>query len=89
MNKIIKAALWNRVTKTLARWRTYVVNGLLAFAVVAPELLNSPEILAVIPREYQRWALAAMFLVNIWMRPRRAVLPGDAEVQAKKAGSPT
>lgn len=89
MNKLIKASLWNRFTKTLARWRTYVVNGLLVFAVMAPELLNSPEILAVIPRDYQRWALAAVFLINIWMRPRPAVLPGDVEVQAKKSDATT
>lgn len=70
--------------KTLARWRTWVVNALLAFAVIAPEVLNSPEILAIVPQEWQRYFLAAIFLLNIWMRPRPAVLPGDPEVQIKK-----
>lgn len=72
------------IGKTLARWRTWLVNALLAFAVIAPEVLNSPEILAIVPQEWQRWFLAGIFLLNIWMRPRPAVLPGDPEVQIKK-----
>lgn len=80
-------ALFTKLAKALARWRTWVVNSLLALAVVAPEIINSPEILAVVPREWQRWFLVGVFLLNIWMRPRPAVLPGDPEVQAKKAGA--
>lgn len=71
----------------LVRFRTWIVNSLLALAVVAPEIINSPEILAVVPREWQRWFLVGVFLLNIWMRPRPAVLPSDPEVQAKKAGA--
>lgn len=70
---------------TLARWRTWVVNLLLVFATLAPEILNAPEILAIVPQEYQRMFLAGLFLLNIWLRPRPAVLPGDPEVQIKKA----
>ena len=36
------------------------------------------------PQEYQRMFLAGLFMLNIWMRPRPAVLPGDPEVQIKK-----
>lgn len=71
--------------KTLARWRTWIVNGFLALLTVLPEVLNAPEILAVVPQDYQRMFLAGLFLLNIWLRPRPAVLPGDPEVQAKKA----
>lgn len=74
------------IFKTIARWRTWVLNVLLVFATLAPEILNAPEILAVVPQEYQRMFLAGLFLLNIWMRPRPAVLPGDPEVQIKKAG---
>lgn len=69
----------------VARWRTYLVNLFLAALVVLPDLLNSPEVLALIPHDYQRWALAMAFLVNIWMRPRPAVLPNDPEVKIKKS----
>ncbi|MCF6368349.1 hypothetical protein [Rhizobium halophilum] len=80
----LKATFWNRFTKMLARWRTYVVNGILILLVVLPELIHSPEIMALIPEEYQRWVVALGFVINIWMRPRPAVLPGDPEVKAKK-----
>jgi hypothetical protein len=73
-----------RIFEVLARWRTWVFNGLLALAFIMPEILNSPEILAIIPREFQRWFLVTAFLVNIWMRPRPAVLPGDPEVDQRR-----
>lgn len=74
----------NRIWETLVRWRTYFVNIILALLFIAPEMLNSPEILAIIPAEYQRWFLVAAFLVNIWMRPRPAVVSSDPEVDMRK-----
>lgn len=70
------------ILSTVARWRTWIVNGILAAITVAPEILNAPEILAVVPADYQRYFLAGLFLLNIWMRPRPAVLP--SEVGSKK-----
>lgn len=74
------------ILKSIARWRTWVINLLLVFATLAPEILNAPEILALVPQEYQRLFLAGLFLLNIWLRPRPAVLPSDPEVQVKKEG---
>lgn len=74
----------NSIFKTIARWRTWVLNVLLVLATLVPEVLNAPEILAIVPQEYQRMFLAGLFVLNIWMRPRPAVLPGDPEVQIKK-----
>lgn len=74
----------NSIFLTLARWRTYIVNIALALAFAMPEILNSPEVLAVIPAEWQRWFLVAAFLANIWMRPRPAVLPNDPEAQVSR-----
>lgn len=76
-----------KLFETLARWRTWVVNLFLAGVTLAPEILNSPEILAIVPQDYQRYFLAGLFLLNIWLRPRPAVLPSDPEVQAKKASA--
>lgn len=73
-----------RIFESVVRFRTWLVNLLLAALVVAPDLLNSSEILALIPAEYQRWVIAGGFLINIWMRPRPAVLPSDPEVQLRK-----
>ena len=75
------ALIWD----TLVRWRTYFLNIILALLFIAPEVLNSPEILAIIPAQYQRWFLVAAFLANIWMRPRPAATKDDPEVQVRDA----
>jgi len=74
-----------RSFEAVVRFRTWLVNLLLAALIVAPDLLNSPEVLAVIPQEYQRYVLAAAFLVNIWMRPRPAVLATDLEASVSRS----
>lgn len=61
------------------RLRTWIVNVILALLVLLPEIVNAPEILAIVPHEFQRYFLAGLFLLNIWMRPRPAVLPSDTE----------
>lgn len=63
------------------RLRTWIVNLALALVVLLPEIANSPEILAIVPKEFQRYFLAGLFLLNIWMRPRPAVLPSDPEAK--------
>lgn len=73
-----------RIWETIVRLRTWLFNIVLALLFIAPEILNSPEILAIIPAEYQRWFLVAAFLVNIWMRPRPAVVSSDPEVDMRK-----
>ena len=73
-----------RIIEHAIRLRTWLVNLALALLIVGPEVLNSPEVLALIPAEYQRWALAAAFLINIWMRPRPAVLASDPEARGRK-----
>lgn len=68
-----------KLLERIVRFRTWILNLVLTLAVVAPDLLNSPEMLALVPATYQRWVLAAAFLVNIWMRPRPAVIASDPE----------
>lgn len=75
----------NRIIEAVIRFRTWLANLLFAVMIVAPDLLNAPEVLAVIPAEYQRWVIAAGFLVNIWMRPRPAVLPNDLEASVSRS----
>lgn len=77
--------MFNDLIDKLIRWRTYVLNILLAALFILPDLLNSREILAIIPIEHQRWLLVAAFLANIWLRPRAASRPMDTEVQVKQA----
>jgi hypothetical protein len=72
----------DKIWEALVRFRTWVVNLLAAALIVLPELLNAPEVLAVIPPSYQKWVFLAALLLNIWMRPRPAVMAKD--VEAKK-----
>lgn len=74
----------SRFWEYLVRFRTWIVNLLLAVVIVAPDLLNSPEVLAIVPAEYERYVLAAGFLLNIWLRPRPAVIASDPEVASVK-----
>lgn len=67
--------LWDFVK----RLRTWIVNLVGAALIVLPEILNAPEVLAVIPQDYQKWVFVAALLLNIWMRPRPAVLAKDVE----------
>ncbi|MFC0809129.1 hypothetical protein ACFHWW_27425 [Ensifer sp. P24N7] len=73
-----------KLVERIIRFRTWILNLLLTLAIVAPDILNSPEMLALVPAEYQRWVLAAAFLINIWMRPRPAVLPSDPEAKGDR-----
>lgn len=74
----------SKTWELLVRFRTWIVNVLLALMLVAPDILNSPEVLAVIPAEYQRYVLAAGFLLNILMRPWPAVRAGDPETKVRR-----
>jgi len=71
----------DKIWEALVRFRTWVVNLLAAALIVLPELLNAPEVLAVIPPSYQKWVFLAALLLNIWMRPRPAVMAKDVEAK--------
>ncbi len=66
----VLASLWAQVV----RFRTWLVNGAGFFLVAILPLLGAPEVMAVIPPQYQKYVIAAAFIVNIWMRPRPAVV---------------
>lgn len=63
----------------IVRFRTWLVNGIGALLILLPELLNAPEVIAVIPQQYQKYVFVAALLLNIWMRPRPAVVKADVE----------
>jgi len=69
----------NQIYEALVRFRTWVVNLFAAALIVLPELLNAPEVLAVIPPSYQKWVFVGALLLNIWMRPRPAVMKKDVQ----------
>jgi hypothetical protein len=75
----------NRIWETFVRWRTWLVNGFASLLIVLPELLNAPEVLAVIPVEYQKYVFVGALLLNILMRPRAAATKDDPEVKVREA----
>lgn len=83
----------NKIWETLVRWRTWLVNVSASLLILLPELLNAPEVIAVIPVEYQKYVFVGALLLNILMRPRAAATKSDPEVQVremvKKADGPT
>lgn len=74
------ARLWD----FLVRWRTWLTNVAGAVLLALPDLLyllNSSELMAVLPPGYQKWLALALLILNIWMRPRPAVRAADAEAR--------
>lgn len=69
----------NQIWEALVRFRTWVVNMFAAALILLPELLNAPEVIAVVPIQYQKYVFVAALLLNIWMRPRPAVMKKDVE----------
>lgn len=72
----------------LIRWRTWIVNVFAAVVLVLPELLQALAGFnwgGLVPPQYLPYVTLAIVILNIWMRPRPAVLPSDPEAQRGKA----
>lgn len=72
--------MWN----TLRRWRTWIVNGLAALLLVLPDVLNALagfDWSGIVPARYMPLVTLAIIILNVWMRPRPAVLPHDDEAR--------
>lgn len=70
--------MWN----TLRRWRTWIVNTLAALLFILPDILAALSGFdwgSVVPAKYLPYLTLAVIVLNVWMRPRPAVLPGDEE----------
>jgi hypothetical protein len=68
----------------LIRWRTWLVNLFGSILLALPDLLyllQSTELMAVLPVGYQKWLALGLLVLNVWMRPRPASRPSDPEVQ--------
>lgn len=76
----------SRIWEFLVRFRTWLVNLFLALLMIAPDILNAPEVLAIVPADKQRYILALAFLVNIWLRPRPAAMAKDKPTRAEFTG---
>lgn len=69
---------------TLRRWRTWIVNALAALVFVLPDIMTALlgyDWSGILPAKYMPYVTLAVIVLNIWMRPRPAVLPTDDEAQ--------
>lgn len=74
----------SHISKMFARWRTWIVNALSIVILILPDILNvlaATDWTGIIPDPYIRGFGVALAIINIWMRPRAAVLPGDDEAR--------
>ena len=74
-------SVWHRLWDFIVRWRTRLFNIVGAALVALPPVLGAPEVQAIIPPKYLPYVIAAIFLINLWMRPRAAVRAQDVEVK--------
>ncbi|WP_240233632.1 hypothetical protein [Devosia lacusdianchii] len=82
----------NRIWDFLIRLRTWIIGGmgiilvmLPDLLVIAAELLNSPDLVAVLPESWKSYAAVAALIFTVWSRWRPATRAADPEVQVKKA----
>ncbi len=75
-----------RIVEALVRFRTWVVNTVFV-ALVTPDVilvLLGFDWGLIIPQQYMPFVTLAVALLNVWMRPRPAVLPTDPEVDLRR-----
>lgn len=65
------------IYEKIVQFRTWIVNTLFVFAMLLPEILNMPELVAILPPEYRPYLAVLIAVINIWMRPRPAVMKKD------------
>lgn len=65
----------------LRRWRTWIVNTAAALLLVLPDIIagfSSFNWDGILPENWRPYVTLAIIVLNIWMRPRPAVLPEEA-----------
>jgi hypothetical protein len=72
---MLRAKVWD----FLVRFRTWLVNTGFMLLLFVPDVVNQPQLLAVIPQGYHKYVVAAAFVINIWLRPRPAARAKDQQ----------
>lgn len=78
----------NKIVELFIRFRTWIVNIFSVFLLALPDILavlSTADLSEIIPDQYVRLFGVALAIINIWMRPRPAVLPTDPEVKIAEA----
>jgi hypothetical protein len=78
--------MFKYIKEQIIRLRTWIVNILFAI-LITPEIvmvLLGANWGSIIPEPYINYVTIAIPIINIWMRPRLAVLPSDPEAKIAK-----
>ena len=78
--------MWKILKDWFIRLRTWIVNVLFV-AILSPDVimvLLGANWGSIIPEPYINYVTVAIPIINIWMRPRPAVLPSDPEAKISK-----
>jgi hypothetical protein len=70
--------------KTVKRFRTWIVNSVFG-VLIGPEAIAALlgyDWGAIIPEHYMPYVTLAVVVLNVWMRPRPAVLASDIEANS-------
>lgn len=71
--------------ETLVRWRTWVANSFFA-VLITPDLILALlgfDWGLIIPREFMPYVTLLVIVLNVWMRPRPAVIKEDPEANLR------
>jgi hypothetical protein len=73
------------IAEFFIRFRTWIVNVFSLFILALPDilaLLSTADLSDIVPDQYVRLFGVVLAIINIWMRPRPAVLPTDPEAKS-------
>lgn len=74
----------NTAWDTVRRWRTWIFNVMASILLVLPEILTAAlgvDWSGILPDGWMPYVTIIVIVVNVLMRPRPAVLPGDDEAR--------
>lgn len=76
-----------RAWEFLIRWRTWLVNAGAGLLLVLPDIvlaLLGFDWATILPREWMPYITLAIIVLNVWMRPRPAVIASDPEAEVSR-----
>jgi hypothetical protein len=69
----------------VVRFRNWLVTLIGALIIILPDLLQAPELIAVLPEAWRKWVFLAVLLLNLALRWRPAAMWHDPEVRYARA----
>lgn len=75
----------NKTWEWAVRLRNWIITIIGAVLLVLPEILQAPELLAVLPESWHKWVFVATMFLNLAVRWRPAVISTDLEASVSRS----